>query len=108
MGWRYKMEMVTRKLVTIITEAVIEKVLIGELDNLRVSGYTITDARGKGHRGLRSAGWEHGANIRIEVICDEAMADSIAVKLKEQYYENYAMVLYVSDVRIMRPEKFQP
>ncbi|GIW52375.1 MAG: hypothetical protein KatS3mg081_1730 [Gemmatimonadales bacterium] len=42
------------KLVTIITEAVIEKELVQELTGLGVSGYTITDARGKGHRGVRT------------------------------------------------------
>ncbi|GBD33656.1 Membrane-associated protein [bacterium HR33] len=95
------------KLVTIITEAVIEKELIQELTGLGVSGYTITDARGKGHRGVRTTGWEHGANIRVEVVCDETLARAIADRLKERYYQNYAMILFVSDVEVLRPEKFK-
>lgn len=95
-----------RKLVTIITEAVLEKELLQELDRLGVLGYTITDARGKGHRGIRNAGWEHGANIRVEVVCEDRMADAIAEFLKERYYENYAMIFFVADVAVLRPDKF--
>ena len=34
------------------------------------------------------------------------MAEKIADYLQEHYYRDYAMVVYVSDVGIMRPEKF--
>lgn len=100
------MQPFSRKLVTIITEAMIEKELIAALEKLGVSGYTITDARGKGHRGVRDAGWEHGANIRMEVVCEDTLAQTIAAHLKEHYYINYAMILFVSDVNVLRPEKF--
>jgi nitrogen regulatory protein PII len=96
----------SRKVVTIVTEAVIEKELIASLQSLNVSGYTITDARGRGHRGVREAGWEHGANIRVEVVCDEATSQAIATHLRERYYSNYAMILFVGDVDVLRPERF--
>jgi nitrogen regulatory protein PII len=97
----------SRRLVTIVTEALIEKQIIQELDALGVSGYTITDARGKGHRGIRNTGWEHGANIRVEVVCEDRQATAIADCLKERYYENYAMILFMTDVDVLRPEKFK-
>ncbi|MFH1011728.1 MAG: DUF3240 family protein [bacterium] len=100
------MQPFSRKLVTIITEAVIEKDLIAALKQLGVSGYTITDARGKGHRGVRNAGWEHGANIRVEVVCKESVAQAIAAHLKEHYYNDFAMILFVSNVDVLRPERF--
>lgn len=100
------MQTFSRKLVTIITEAVIEKELIESLENLGVTGYTITDVRGKGHRGVRNTGWEHGANIRIDVVCEDSLSKAIANCLKEHYYENYAMILFVADVDVLRPEKF--
>jgi nitrogen regulatory protein PII len=92
----------TRKLITIITEAVIENELLSAVEKLGVSGYTACDARGKGHRGVRNAGWEHGANVRVELVCD----DDLIEYLREQYYDNYAMILFVSDVEVLRPEKF--
>lgn len=95
-----------RKLLTIITEAALESVLIKDLERLGVRGYTITDARGKGSRGVRSAAWDASSNIRIEVVCDAATAEAIAAHLQARYYENYAMILFVSDVAVLRPEKF--
>ncbi len=95
-----------RRLVTIVTEAVIERELTQALEGLGVSGYTVTDARGKGHRGTRDAVWEHGASIRVEIVCDERVATAIVDHLAERYYENYAMILFVSDVAVLRPEKF--
>jgi len=95
------------KLVTIITEAAIERDLVNALKSLGATGYTITDARGRGHRGVRASSWEFGANIRIEVVCEEKLADAIAGHLWEHYYENYAMILFLSDVQVLRPRKFQ-
>jgi len=95
-----------RKLVTIVTEAMIEKDVIALLEELQVSGYTVTDARGKGHRGVRNAGWEHGANIRVEVVCEDTLADAIVDHMRQHFYDNYAMILYVSEVNVLRPEKF--
>ncbi len=95
-----------RRLVTIITEALIESDLIHELQNLGVLGYTITDARGGGHRGIRDAGWEMGASIRVEVVCDAPMAAKISDRMQERFYRDYAMVLFMSDVEVLRPEKF--
>ena len=95
-----------RKLLTIITEAALESVLIMDLERLGVRGYTITDARGKGSRGVRSSAWDASSNIRIEVVCDAATAEAIAAHLQARYYENYAMILFVSDVAVLRPEKF--
>jgi hypothetical protein len=40
------------------------------------------------------------------VICDTATAEAIARHLKANYYDNYAMILYFSDVGVLRPEKF--
>lgn len=100
------MEIHTRKLLTIITEAVLEGTLVRDLERLGAPGYTITDARGKGTRGVRSAGWEANSSIRVEVICGEARAHAIADHMKETYYQDYAMSLFLSDVGVLRPEKY--
>jgi nitrogen regulatory protein PII len=95
-----------RKLLTIVTEAALEHELVGEIERLGAHGYTITDARGKGSRGIRNAGWDLSANIRIEVVCSSEVAHALAAALKEGYYANYAMILFVGDVEVLRPEKF--
>jgi nitrogen regulatory protein PII len=96
----------TRKLITIITEAALEHSLIEDLNRLGAHGYTITNARGKGSRGVRDAGWGASSNIRVEVMCDARVSEVITTHLREHYYDNYAMILFLSDVEVLRPEKF--
>jgi hypothetical protein len=100
------MDLHTRKLVTVITEASLERDLIRDIDALGASGYTLSDARGRGHRGVRASTWEHSANLRVEVLCDAALAERLVAHLRERYYDNYAMVLFVQDVAVLRPGKF--
>jgi nitrogen regulatory protein PII len=95
-----------RKLVTIITEAVLEAALCDFLADLGASGYTVTNARGSGSRGVRSAGWSASSNVRIEVVCSEEMASVIAKQVSERYYADYAMILFESDIHVLRPDKF--
>jgi hypothetical protein len=96
----------TRRLVTVITEAALERELIREFDALGVRGYTITEARGRGDRGTRSSSWGHTGNIRVEVICDADHAVRLMQALRDKYYAHYAMVLFAHDVEVLRPEKF--
>jgi len=95
-----------RKLLTIITEAALESILIKEIEALGARGYTITDARGKGRRGPRDAAWDESSNIRIEILCDAEIAEAIARHLWARYYDDYGMVLFTNDVSVLRPEKF--
>ena len=95
-----------RTLVSVITEAAIENLLLRDLDKLGVRGYTVYDARGRGSRGVRDAAWEETANIRIDVICPRTLAESVLNHLQAHYYTNYAIVAFLQDVEILRPEKF--
>jgi len=96
----------TRKLVTIITESALEHSLVDDFERLGAHGYTITNARGKGHQGVRDAGWSTSSNIRVEVVCDATVAEAITGHFREHYYANYAMILFMCDVDVLRPEKF--
>jgi hypothetical protein len=100
------MEQYPRRLLTVVTEAVLERELLGELDALGVRGYTITDARGKGGRGRRQSDWSQEGNIRIEMVCEPALAERVARHLRERYYDHYAMIVFLQDVSVLRPDKF--
>jgi len=97
---------IDKELVTIITEAVLETALANELEQLGASGYTIFDVRGKGDQGGRGGEWKESANIEVKVICSEALADSITEMLQRDYFENYAMVVYRTQVAVLRSDKF--
>ncbi len=32
--------------------------------------------------------------------------DDIAARLRERYYDHYAMILFLQDVSVLRPDKF--
>jgi hypothetical protein len=95
-----------RTLLTIFTESSIEQLLIRDMDRMGVRGYTVSDARGKGSRGVRDASWDESRNIRIEVICARPQAEALLSHLQLRYYSNYAMVAYMSEVEVLRPGKF--
>ena len=95
-----------RKLVTVITEASLERDLVREIEAQGARGYTITDARGRGEQGTRGSAWGHSGNIRVEVICDTPLAERLLLRLREKYYAHYAIVLFVQDVEVLRPDKF--
>lgn len=95
-----------RTLLTLITEATIESSLLRDLDRLGVRGYTVSDARGRGSRGVRDAAWRESSNIRIEVICPRTLAEAVLTYVQARYYANYAMVAFLSEIEILRPEKF--
>ena len=98
------MKTTANKLVTIITEAVLENTLVSDIETLGARGYTITDARGKGGRGKRDAGWAPHANIRIEVICDAATAHVLCQALSDRYGDNYPMLMTIADVTVLMPD----
>jgi nitrogen regulatory protein PII len=100
------MEAHTRRMVTIVTEAALERMLLAELDALGARGYTVTDARGKGGRGMRQSDWTQEGNIRVEVICEAALAERIATRVREKFYDHYAMILFMQDVQVLRADKF--
>ncbi|MDP3637338.1 MAG: transcriptional regulator [Azonexus sp.] len=95
-----------RTLLTVITEAVIEQSLLRDLESLGVRGYTVSDARGRGSRGVRDAAWDEVANIRIEVICQRTQAELLLAHIQDQYYADYAMIAFLVEIEILRGEKF--
>jgi nitrogen regulatory protein PII len=96
-----------RKLLTVITESQLERDLIKEIEALGVVGYTITDARGRGDKGVRASHWGHSSNIRIEIVCDTPLAERVLARLSDKYYAHYAIVMWVQDVEVLRPDKFR-
>lgn len=92
-------------LLTIIAEDELESRIIEDLKKLGVRGYTVCSVRGEGHHGLRASQWE-GENIKIEVIVDSALADSISELISSAYFPNFATILYLLPVQVLRGEKF--
>ena len=93
------------KLVTIVTESVLTDRLVAVFKNLGATGYTVTDVRGEGSRGLR-VGEVPGDNQKIEMLASPALAEQILNLLADQYFPSYAIVAWVCDVVVVRGEKY--
>lgn len=96
----------SRKLVSVICEAALERQLITEVQALGIGGYTISDVRGGGTRGVRGGEWEAERSIELKAVCDGAAAEQLCSVLMERYALHFALVLYVSDVGVLRAGKF--
>ena len=95
-----------RTLLVIIAEANIERLLVQDVKRLGAAGYTVIDVRGGGHSGVREGTWEADRTIRMEVICEEGVADRIARALLKAYGQHYGLTMYFSEVQVLRPNKF--
>lgn len=100
------MEWHARKLLTVIAEAALERKLVEQAQRLGIGGYTINEVRGGGAHGVRAGEWEGERSIEFKVLCEEAAAQRLAATIMEHYSRHYALVLYTSDVGVLRGEKF--
>ncbi|CAB4631056.1 unannotated protein [freshwater metagenome] len=99
------MKFTTRKLVTIVGEAALESRLIRDVMALGAKGYTITDAHGTGPRNQRNGDLE-GGNIKIEIVTDPETVDKIVEKLSTDYFPHYACSCWISDVEVLREDRY--
>ena len=88
------------RLLTIICESILESFLEADLPKLGVRGYTITDARGLGSHGRRSGAWRKEGNIRVEILCDEALLDAIVSHLRAEYERDYGLLIFSTPVQV--------
>lgn len=93
------------KLITIIAEPVLEARITTELRTLGATGFTVVDGHGAGSRALHAAEIP-GANVRIETIVVAVVAERIVEHIATQYFTDYSVIAYVSDVAVVRGEKY--
>ena len=87
-------------LLTILSEAVLEDILIDEIMALGAKGYTISEARGRGTHGVRTGKWTAGGNIRIEVLGDNALCSKIVLRLQAEYERDYGLLMFTCPVEL--------
>jgi len=99
------MKKISLKLVTIVTERILEDRILRKITELGAKGYTLTQATGKGSRGVRASEWE-GPDTRIETLVSPGVADSIVEYIADSLFEHYAVIVYVQDADVVRGEKY--
>ncbi len=92
-------------LVTIVAEKVLETKLERLLLDAGASGFTATDARGRGSRNVGSHTFE-GHNVRIETVVSAEVASRIIDQITEVYFPHYGVIAFTSEVAVVRGEKY--
>ena len=95
-----------KTLLVIVAEAVLEKSLVHDIRERGAQGWTVAEVHGAGREGVREGAWEADRTIELKVICDEAVADTIAEHVLAVYAENYSVALHFSRVWVLRPDRF--
>jgi nitrogen regulatory protein P-II 2 len=99
------MEKTSLILLTVVAEAILEDHLVRDLRSVGITGHTASPARGQGSRGVRSGAGGEG-NVRIEVLARPDVADDALALLAERYFEHYAVVAWLTDVKVLRGDKY--
>ncbi len=100
------MQTFEKKLLVVICESALEKLLVRDIKRLGAHGYTVMDVRGGGAHSTREADWEGNRSIRMEIICTIDAADAIAEHVLNKYCANFSVSMFLADVAVLRPEKF--
>lgn len=100
------MKLFSVKLLTITCEILAQKNILEILNKHDITGYTTYEVDGKGVRGIRGQGLKNEKNVKVEVIMREEKLSDIVEEISRTLFANFAIVLYVTDVGVVRPEKF--
>jgi len=100
------MKLYNVKLLTITCEILAQKNIIEILKKHEISGYTTYEVDGNGARGIRGQGFKNEKNVKVEIIMREEKLQDIVEEISRTLFADFAIVLYVSDVDVVRIEKF--
>lgn len=98
-------EISTLSLVTIVTENLLKEQITDLLRKHGVTGFTISRVDGEGSRGTRASDWE-GPNLKIEIIASQTIAEKILSSISDKFFRDYAVIAWLSEVRVLRGDKF--
>jgi nitrogen regulatory protein P-II 2 len=99
------MELVEKKLLTIVVESALESRLVSDLTAAGIKGYTVTLAHGAGVRGQREGDLQ-GGNVKVECVLSDTVAEVIFDLLHTQYFPHYACIAWLSPVQVARGENY--
>lgn len=92
-------------LVTVVAEAILEHRLVRDVASCGSRGWTVCEARGQGSRGVRADEFE-GANIRLETLVPQPVADRFLEILARDYFPKYAVVAWTTAADVVRSDKY--
>ena len=94
-----------RKLLTVVAEVSLEQRITKDLLDSGAKGFTVSTVHGQGPRNQRAGDLE-GGNVRIESVVSEENLGKILEVLEAKYFAHYACTVWVSDVSVLRSERY--
>jgi hypothetical protein len=94
-----------KKLLTIVAEQGLENRLVTLVHQAGAKGHTVSPAHGEGPRGQRF-GDMTGGNIRLETVVSSEVVETIITSLQADYFPHYAVSCWVSDVEVIRDDRY--
>ena len=100
------MKLIDFKLVTIICEPVLLNSVLVLTKEFGATGNTLTEVRGEGN-GEKRSGEIPDLKLKIEIVAEPELAIEIMKAVGERFFGNYSLITYMSDVQVVRAEKFE-
>jgi nitrogen regulatory protein P-II 2 len=74
---------------------------------LGATGYTMTEVNGHGSRSARNVASTTGARtMKVEFVVPADVAVSILTHISHQYFDDYAVIAWLSDVQVVRGQQY--
>lgn len=99
------MKLYDLKLLVITCEILAQKNVFDILAKHQVSGYTFYEVGGSGSKNLHGKGITD-KNVKIEVLMSKDKLENIVEEIMRTMFSDFAIILYVGDVKVIRSEKF--
>lgn len=93
------------QLVTVVCEPILAERLTALVKSMGATGFTVSDVRGEGSS-EKSSGEVPFEKIKIEVIAEKQLAQEIKNEIARLYFQNYSLIVYSTEIQILRPGKF--
>ena len=100
------MKLFNVKLLTVTCEILAQNNILEIINKHGITGYTLYEVDGNGSKGVRGQGFKNEKNIKIEIISIEAKLKDIVEEITRSLFSDFAIIVYLSDVQVLRPEKF--
>ncbi len=101
------MQLYPLKLVSVVGETVIMDDIAAEGMKLGATGYTMTEVNGHGSRSARNVASTTGARtMKVEFVVPADVAVSILTHISHQYFDDYAVIAWLSDVQVVRGQQY--
>ena len=101
------MQLYPLKLVTVVGETVIMDDIAKEGLKLGATGYTLSEVIGQGSRSARNVIVTGSSKtMKVEFVVPMNVAEKILKHVSDHYFEHYACIAWLSDVQVLRGERY--